>query len=48
MLVLGCVLFVLFSFTIIGLLGEAMVVLAVLGLIVRSVAGAAHRVGGHH
>ncbi len=46
--VLGCALFVLFAFTLIGLIGEAMVDLALLGLVARALTGAAHRLRGHH
>lgn len=43
LLALGCVVFVLFAFTIAGLMGEALVVLSVAGLLARAVAMAAHR-----
>ena len=43
-LVAGAALFVLFAFTIVGLIGEAVVVLSLLGLSLRAVAAAARHI----
>ena len=40
-LVVGAALFVLFAFTIVGVVGEAVVLLAIMGLLLRALAGAA-------
>ena len=39
----GCLLFVLFAFTIIGLAGEALVALSLVGLLLRALAAAGRR-----
>lgn len=48
-LAVGCVAFVLLAFTIVGLVGEALVLVCTIGLSARAVASVAHRSrrGGH-
>lgn len=42
-LVGGCAAFVLFAFTVVGLVGEALVVLSLIGLLLRALAAAGRR-----
>jgi hypothetical protein len=45
LLAIGCLAFVLFAFTILGLVGEALIVLALAGLAYRGVRVTLHRLG---
>ncbi len=43
-LVVGAAVFVLFAFTVVGLVGEAIVLLSIVGLLLRALAAAAGRI----